>query len=84
MLASFAKPGFDVLIPNFERVYPNIKVERHLRGEHHDLYQLETTELAAGNAPDCSSGVPGCGTPISVCVAREGGRPGADARRSRG
>src|SRR5262249_24872417 len=31
-------------------------------------YELETTELAAGNAPDLLSTSAGCGTPIAVCT----------------
>jgi raffinose/stachyose/melibiose transport system substrate-binding protein len=37
------------------------------------LFQLETTELAAGNAPDLIVTFPGCGTPISMCALAKPG-----------
>jgi raffinose/stachyose/melibiose transport system substrate-binding protein len=37
------------------------------------LYQLESTELAAGNAPDLLQTYPGCGTPISICRLAKAG-----------
>ena len=49
-----SKPGWDLVIPNFERVYPNIEVEVKYLPANAPLYQLETTQLAAGNAPSCS------------------------------
>ena len=65
------EPGYQVLIPNFERVYPNIKVEATYPPSTTLWYQLESTELAAGNAPDVLGRVPGCGTPSrSVCSRR--------------
>jgi raffinose/stachyose/melibiose transport system substrate-binding protein len=67
-----AQPGYQVLIQNFERVYPNISVEATYVGAT-VLYQLMTTELAAGNAPDLLGTSPGCGTPISVCVLAKAG-----------
>jgi raffinose/stachyose/melibiose transport system substrate-binding protein len=67
------QPGYQVLIPNFERVYPNIKVEATYAPTNADWYQLETTELAAGNAPDLLGTFPGCGTPVSVCVLAKAG-----------
>src|SRR5215470_16113997 len=44
--------ALDVLIPNFERVYPNVKVEVTYTPGLAVQAQLETIELAAGNAPD--------------------------------
>jgi raffinose/stachyose/melibiose transport system substrate-binding protein len=74
MLAYFTEqPGYSLLIPNFERVYPNIHVNVTYAANPVEEYQLETTELAAGNGPDILAVVPGCGTPISVCtLARNG------------
>jgi raffinose/stachyose/melibiose transport system substrate-binding protein len=62
-----------VLIPNFERVYPSITVEATYAGSNAVWFQLETTELAAGNAPDLLGTFPGCGTPVSVCVLAKAG-----------
>ncbi len=67
------QPGFDILIPNFERVYPNITVDVTYTASTTDLYQLETTELAAGNGPDLISTFPGCGLPVSVCTLAKSG-----------
>ena len=63
-----AQAGLQVLVPNFERVYPNITVNVTYVPNAAVLYQLETTELAAGNGPDLLSTIPGCGTPVSICV----------------
>jgi raffinose/stachyose/melibiose transport system substrate-binding protein len=63
-----SQPGYDVLIPNFERVYPNIRVNISYVANNTDLYQVERTELATGNAPDLLTTNPGCGTPISLCT----------------
>jgi ABC-type glycerol-3-phosphate transport system substrate-binding protein len=57
---------WQVLIANFERVYPNITVDATYTGGT-AIGQLEPTELAAGNAPDLLATVPGCGTTTSVC-----------------
>jgi raffinose/stachyose/melibiose transport system substrate-binding protein len=46
------EPGYQVLIPNFERAYPSIRVEATYPPSTALWYQLETTELAAGNGPD--------------------------------
>jgi raffinose/stachyose/melibiose transport system substrate-binding protein len=62
------QPGLNVLIPNFERVYPSIKIVVTYAGTIASLQQLETTELATGSAPDLLTVQPACGTPISVCV----------------
>jgi raffinose/stachyose/melibiose transport system substrate-binding protein len=74
MLAySNQQPGYGVLIPNFERVYPNIKINVTYAATTPLLQQLEATELAAGNAPDLLTVQPACGTPISVCVLAKAG-----------
>jgi raffinose/stachyose/melibiose transport system substrate-binding protein len=67
------KPGYDLLIPNFERVYPNINVNVTYTASNADTYQLETTQLAAGNAPDLLSTTVGCGTPVAVCILAKSG-----------
>jgi raffinose/stachyose/melibiose transport system substrate-binding protein len=67
------QPSYQVLIPNFERVYPNITVEPTYAPSNPVWYQLETTELAAGNAPDLLGTSAGCGTPVSVCVLAKAG-----------
>jgi ABC-type glycerol-3-phosphate transport system substrate-binding protein len=67
------QPAYQVLIPNFERVYPNIKVDATYAPSNAVFYRLETTELAAGNAPDLLGTNPGCGTPVSVCVLAKAG-----------
>jgi len=74
MLANFThQPGWQVLIPNFERVYPNITVNVTYAPTSAALDQLEATEFAAGNAPDLVETSPGCGTPISVCTLAKAG-----------
>jgi raffinose/stachyose/melibiose transport system substrate-binding protein len=67
------QPGYQVLVANFERVYPNIKIEATYAASTNALYQLERTQLAAGNAPDLFVVYPGCGTPISVCTLAKAG-----------
>jgi raffinose/stachyose/melibiose transport system substrate-binding protein len=67
------QPGYGILIPNFERVYPNIRVNVTYAATSAVLYQLETIELAAGNAPDLLTVYPACGTPVSVCVLAKSG-----------
>jgi len=67
------QPGYDVLIPNFERAYPNIKVQVDYALSP-ILSQLETTELAAGNAPDVLTTSSTCGaSAISVCILARSG-----------
>jgi raffinose/stachyose/melibiose transport system substrate-binding protein len=60
--------AFDVLIPNFERVYPNITVNVTYAASVAVLQQLETIELASGHGPDVLTTYPGCGNSVSVCV----------------
>ena len=62
-----------MLIPNFERADPNIKIDVTYTPTVALMYQLETTELAAGSAPDLLTTEPGCGTPIAVCVLGKAG-----------
>jgi raffinose/stachyose/melibiose transport system substrate-binding protein len=66
------RPGFDVLNANFERVYPNIKIDAiYQPGPIRD--QLELTQLAAGNAPDVLSVSPGCFKLVAVCPFAKAG-----------
>jgi raffinose/stachyose/melibiose transport system substrate-binding protein len=73
MLAQGNGAALRVLIPNFERVYPNITVNVTDAGGTTLLYQLEATELADNSAPDVLATYPGCGTPVSVCVLAKAG-----------
>jgi raffinose/stachyose/melibiose transport system substrate-binding protein len=66
------EPGWSALIKNFESAYPNITVNVTY-GSNAALAQLETTELAAGTAPDLLKVDPGCGTPVAVCVLAKAG-----------
>jgi raffinose/stachyose/melibiose transport system substrate-binding protein len=66
------KPGYDVLIANFERVYPNITIDVSYAPSA-TYPQLITTEFAAGSAPDLLFVNAGCGTAISVCVLGRAG-----------
>ena len=68
-----SKPAWDVLIPSFERAYPNLRVDITYAKDNTTLYQLETTELAGGNAPDILTASPGCGTPIAICTLAKAG-----------
>jgi raffinose/stachyose/melibiose transport system substrate-binding protein len=84
-----SKPGWDLLIPNFERAYPDIRVDVTYVPNNAALYQVETTELAAGNAPELLSTNPGCGTPIAICALAKAGqlapmvnKPWASKKRS--
>lgn len=64
--------AYQVLIANFERVYPNITVDgTYLLNS--TIAQLEPTELASGNAPDLLVSVPGCGSTDSICVLAKAG-----------
>jgi raffinose/stachyose/melibiose transport system substrate-binding protein len=67
------QPGYQVLIANFERAYPNIRVDATFAPTQMVWYQLEATQLAAGSAPDLLGTMPGCGTPVSVCVLAKSG-----------
>jgi raffinose/stachyose/melibiose transport system substrate-binding protein len=87
--AANQQSAWDILIPNFERVYPNVKVEITYAVTAPQLYQLETTELAAGNGPDLISTAPGCNQPISICALAQAGdlapmtgKPWATRKRS--
>jgi raffinose/stachyose/melibiose transport system substrate-binding protein len=67
------KPAFDVLVPNFERVYPNVTVNATYASTATVYEQLVTTELAAGNGPDLIQTSTGSGASSSVTeLARAG------------
>jgi raffinose/stachyose/melibiose transport system substrate-binding protein len=65
--------SYDAIIQNFERTHPNITIDVTYTPTVASLYQLETTELAAGNAPDLLATYPGCGTPVSICKLAKAG-----------
>ena len=74
LLANYVgQPGYKVVIANFEKAYPDIKIDATYAASNPILYQLLRTELAAGSAPDYFVTYPGCGTPISVCVLAKAG-----------
>jgi len=67
------QPAYAAVIASFERAHPDITVDVTYTPTIQSLYQLETTQLAAGNATDLLTTYPGCGTPISICrLARSG------------
>jgi raffinose/stachyose/melibiose transport system substrate-binding protein len=66
-MAANNKPGYDVVIANFERVYPNIRIDPTYAPSA-TYAQLLATEFASGNAPDLLFVGPGCGSVGSVCV----------------
>jgi raffinose/stachyose/melibiose transport system substrate-binding protein len=61
------------LIPAFQRVHPNIKVDMSYGGTGAEINRLITTQLAAGTAPDAFITWPGCGTAISICKLAKAG-----------
>jgi raffinose/stachyose/melibiose transport system substrate-binding protein len=69
------KPGFDILIPNFNRVYPNIKVDPSYLsvGGNTPYMTVVPTELSAGNAPDVLWTIGGKASPIYTQVLAQGG-----------
>jgi raffinose/stachyose/melibiose transport system substrate-binding protein len=67
------RQAYDVLVPNFERVYPNINVKVEYAATAADTARLITTRLASGNAPDVFVTWPGCGTTISICKLAKAG-----------
>jgi len=69
------KPGFDILIANFNRVYPNIKVNpTYLSvGGNTPYSTVVAAELAAGNAPDVIWSVGGIGGPTNTQVIAKAG-----------
>ena len=68
-----SQPAYSLMIQDFERAHPNITIDATFTPTAATLYQLETTELAAGNAPDLLQIYPGCGTPISICKLAKAG-----------
>jgi raffinose/stachyose/melibiose transport system substrate-binding protein len=73
LLSYSTKPAFDVLIPNFERVYPNISVSPTYASSATTLDQLLLTELAAGSGPDLMRTAAGCGQPTAICNLAKAG-----------
>jgi raffinose/stachyose/melibiose transport system substrate-binding protein len=73
MLANVNKqPAYDVLIPNFERVYPNIKIDITYAPANTGS-QVQSVELAGGNAPDLLLTQPGSGSVNSIAVLAKAG-----------
>jgi raffinose/stachyose/melibiose transport system substrate-binding protein len=72
LAGSINQPAWQVLIPNFERVYPNITVEVTYAPTA-TANQLESTELGAGAGPDLLSTSPGCGSLVSICILAKNG-----------
>jgi raffinose/stachyose/melibiose transport system substrate-binding protein len=73
LVTSTGQPSWDAVVENFERANPNITIDATFALTAQTLCQLETTELAAGNAPDILATYPGCGTPISICKLAKAG-----------
>jgi raffinose/stachyose/melibiose transport system substrate-binding protein len=67
------KTAWDARIANFERAYPNIKVNITYETMGASVVQIEATELAAGNAPDLLQTSAGCGSSIAVCTLGKAG-----------
>ena len=67
------QPAYAVLIPNFERVYPNITVNVTYALSTAIGTQLELTELASGSAPDLLSVSAGGCADVSVCALAQAG-----------
>jgi raffinose/stachyose/melibiose transport system substrate-binding protein len=65
--------AWNALIANFEKAYPNINVKASYEVSALSLEEIETTELAAGNAPDLLYTTAGCGSPIAVCALAKAG-----------
>jgi raffinose/stachyose/melibiose transport system substrate-binding protein len=66
LLANISQQAaLEVLIPNFERVYPDITVNASYVPTT-SLTEVETTEIAAGNAPDIFITNPGNGSAIGI------------------
>lgn len=59
------QPAWQVLIPNFERVYPSITVQATYASSA-TMNQIEPIELGSGSGPDVLSTQPGRGSTISV------------------
>jgi raffinose/stachyose/melibiose transport system substrate-binding protein len=51
-MATTYKPGFDILIPNFNRVYPNIKINPTYITSGPPFNTAVTTQFVAGNGSD--------------------------------
>ena len=76
LVTTSTQPGWQVLISNFERVYPNIRVNATYVPPGSTINQLESIELAGGNAPDLVAGsaaLAGCGSATSICALAKAG-----------
>ena len=54
---TLSENAWNVLVPNFERAYPNVTVNLTYSGTTAQNYAARTTELAAGNGTDLLNGV---------------------------
>jgi raffinose/stachyose/melibiose transport system substrate-binding protein len=68
------QPAYDTVVRNFERAHPNISIDITYVPTIQTLYQLEATQLAAGNGTDLLATYPGCGTPVSICRLAKAGQ----------
>ncbi len=69
---SGAQPAWQVLIPNFERVYPNITIDpTYVQSATGTM--LEQIELQTGSAPDLLTVIPGCLGPATLCTLAQPG-----------
>jgi raffinose/stachyose/melibiose transport system substrate-binding protein len=66
------KPAFDVLIANFNRVYPDIHVDATYLASDQFNAQIPV-QLAAGNGPDLFTGFPGTGALPSIKLMAQAG-----------
>jgi raffinose/stachyose/melibiose transport system substrate-binding protein len=73
LMASTQQPGFTILIANFERVYPDIKINATYIPSP-SLPQLLLTQFQAGNAPDLYHMLAGRNGITAVLLMAESGR----------
>jgi raffinose/stachyose/melibiose transport system substrate-binding protein len=67
------QPADKAVIANFERSYPNIKVDMTYIPTTDALWQLEVAELDAGNAPELLTTSLGCGAQVGICELAKAG-----------
>src|ERR1700750_186396 len=73
MMASTQSPGFSILIANFERVYPDIKIEPTYVPSS-NISQVLLTQFQAGNAPDLFHMLPGLNGTTAVLIMAQAGK----------
>ncbi|MDR1028329.1 MAG: extracellular solute-binding protein, partial [Clostridiales Family XIII bacterium] len=67
------KPGMTPLIEDFEKAYPDIKVEAEFISDLNAYYSQLPTRMAAGNGPDLVYMIPGSASPCGVARFAEAG-----------